>query len=97
VQLRADTLPKGWKQRRIHIGDFGTLRVFAVSRVDLIAMKVIAGRAQDLEDLRALRIRPDDVSFVRAYLTDLRAQGTAADRIEDATAVLDSLRVHEHE
>jgi len=95
AQIRTDTLPDGWEQRKVFIGEFGKLRVFAVSRVDLIAMKVLAGRAQDLEDLRAMRMRSDDVAFVRAYLGLLAAKGTAREQIEDAMELIDSLKVNE--
>lgn len=97
VQIRIDTLPDGWERRRVLVGTFGRLRVFAARRPDLIAMKVIAGRAQDLEDLAAMRVRQDDVEFVRAHLATLKDKGTAPDQIDEAVSLLDSLEVHEHE
>lgn len=97
VQLRIDALPSNWERRRVLIGTFGRLRIFAASRPDLIAMKVIAGRVQDLEDLEAMRVRVDDVSFVRNHLAALRDRGTPQDQIDDAYTVLDAIRVHEHE
>jgi hypothetical protein len=95
VQLRADALPDGWDRRRVFVGEFGKLRVFAVSRIDLIAMKVLAGRAQDLEDLRAMRVRSDDVEFVRAYLDRLATKGTTREQIRDAWELMESLKVVE--
>lgn len=97
VQLRLDALPDGWRERQIPVGTFGRLRVFAASRPDLIAMKVLAGRDQDIEDLQALRIRQDDVDFVTAYLDSLDSKGTKQEQIEGARALLESLEVHEHE
>lgn len=97
VQLRLDSLPDGWEQRKITVGTFGRLRVSAASRPDLIAMKVLAGRDQDIEDLQAMRVRQDDVEFVNEYLESLDSKGTRQEQVEEARALLESLEVHEHE
>ncbi len=97
VQMRLDALPAGWEQRRISVGSYGRLRVWAASRPDLIAMKVLAGRDQDIEDLQAMRIRPDDVQFVHEYLDALADKGTQQEQIDDARGLLASLEVHDHE
>jgi hypothetical protein len=96
VQLRRDALPDGWEIRRILIGNWGQLRVFAVSRIDLIAMKVLAGRAQDIEDLRSMKPRADDVEFVRRYLDSLPAKGTRLHEIAEARELLASLEIQNH-
>lgn len=93
VQMRPDTLPDGYMRRRVFIGVYGMIRVFAVSRPDLIAMKVIAGRPQDLADLETLRVRSDEVEFVRDCIEGLHAKGTTPGQIQDAKEVLDSLQV----
>jgi hypothetical protein len=95
VQLRREALDSGWQSRRVLIGQFGRLRVFAASRVDLIAMKVLAGRAQDLQDLAAMRVRADDKAFVRRYLDELSAGGTNEQEIADARALLDAIETHD--
>lgn len=97
VQLRVDALPVGWESRKIWVGTWGRLRVWAASRVDLIAMKVLAGRAQDLEDLGALRLRSDDVAFVRAYLKSLPGRGTPQAQIDEAMELLASLEIDDRE
>jgi len=97
VQLRHDALPDGWEHRKVAVGTYGRLHVWAASRPDLIAMKVLAGRAQDLEDLRAMRVRADDVEFVRAYLDGLAVKGTALEQVEGAREVLESLGELGHE
>lgn len=66
--LYAWTLPRGWERRRHHVGTFGKLRVFAASRADLIAMKFIAHRPQDLEHLQQMHVTRRDLTFVRSYL-----------------------------
>ena len=80
AQIRIDTLPSGWKKRRVLVGTFGPLRVFAASRPDLIAMKILAGRAQDLEDLQALKVRSDDAEFVRGHLATLATRARVRNR-----------------
>lgn len=94
VQLRRDSLADGWMRRRIFVCEGPWLRVFAASRPDLIAMKVLAGRRRDLEDIAAMRVREDDVVFLHDYLASLLAKGTPADQIEAARAVVRSLRLH---
>ena len=95
VQIRLDTLPDGWKERRIHCRDFGRLRVFALSRPDLIAMKVIANRGQDRQDLDEIKVRHDEAEFVRNYLDGLADKGTKQDQINDARLVLESLKLYD--
>jgi len=88
VQLRRDALPRDWRSRRVWLGMWGRLRVFSIGRSDLAAMKVLAGRPQDVEDLRALRLTRDDVDFVRRYLGTLATGGTHDDEIREASALL---------
>ncbi len=97
VQIRLDALPDGWEQRKVMGGLYDRLRVSVVSRPDLIAMKVLAGRDQDIEDLQAMRIRSDDVAFVESYLATLASKGTHQDQIDDARDLLASLEVYDHE
>ena len=97
VQIRVDALPSGWEQRKISAGRYGRLRVSAVSRPDLIAMKVLAGRDQDIEDLQAMRVRSDDVAFIENYLNTLASKGTQRGQIYEARELLASLEVYDHE
>ena len=46
-----DVLPSGWRGRRVDTGTFGRLHVWCVGRLDLLAMKVYAGRMQDRGDV----------------------------------------------
>lgn len=91
VQLRSDTLPDDWKDRRQLVGAYGKLRVFAASRVDLIAMKIVAGRPQDLQDISDLDMTTEDAVFVRRYLQQLPKKGTSQEQIADALDRLSAL------
>ena len=97
VSIRIDALPDGWERRKVLIGMFGRLRVYAASRSDLIAMKVLSGRDQDIEDLQEMRIRQDDLDFVFDYLDSLESKGTSGQQIEQARTLLGSLDVHDNE
>jgi len=59
-------------------------------------MKVLAGRDQDIEDLQGMRIRQDEVQFVRDYLDAIKSKGTKRKQIEEASVLLDSLNAHDH-
>jgi hypothetical protein len=97
VQMLVGRLPEGWRARRVFVGEFGKLRVWAANRLDLLAMKVIAGRAQDVEDIRAMRMRADEAPFVRGYVESLRGKEMEGSSIEDALELLDALELHERE
>lgn len=97
VQIRIDALPDGWRERRVSVGTFGPVRVYAASRPDLIAMKILAGRDQDIEDVLAMRLRSDDVEFVLRYLDAMSRGGSSPRQIEDARRLLDVLEVRDHE
>ena len=84
VQLRADALPQGWRSRRIWVGTYGRLTVYAISRLDLIGMKFLAHRPADLEDLTSLGVIREELDFVNQYLRELPAQGTLPEEIDQA-------------
>ena len=69
-----DTLPDGWRQRCVKIGTFGKLEVTSVGRQDLLAMKLYAGRSQDIQDVHAQieLLTTEDIAFMRAYLHSLK-------------------------
>lgn len=68
VGLFAWTLPEDWRARRVHVLTHGHLQVYAASRLDLIAMKFVAHRERDLEHLTHMRVRAEELAFVRDYL-----------------------------
>jgi len=93
VQMRMDCLPDGWKSRRQHVFRGNRLSVYAISRPDLIAMKFMAHRQNDMEDLDELDVRRDDIEFVRKYLQELPGKGTPQDQILEARAILDAWKI----
>lgn len=88
-----DTLPDGWRQRSVKIGTFDKLEVTSLGRQDLLAMKLYAGRPQDIQDIRSQlkALTADDLAFMRAYLHSLEQKWRKhikAEQIERAFAVL---------
>lgn len=92
VQIRIEPamLADGWRQRRILVGVYGVLHVFSASRPDLIALKFLAHRAVDLEDLRDMGITRDEGGFVRQYLRGITTRGEAAENVAQAMEVLEA-------
>ena len=66
--LYGHDLPAGWQERRTLVGVFGRLRVWAIGRLDLIAMKFFAHRPIDRVHLSMMKVSPCELDFVRAYL-----------------------------
>jgi len=88
-----DTLPDAWRQRAVEIGTFRKLRVVSPGRQDLLAMKVYAGRPQDIEDVYSCldTLTADDLTFIRGYLESLCAphrRNIKQDQLEQAFALL---------
>lgn len=74
----------------------------ALAAVELAAEIVaselgLAGRVQDLEDLRALRLRRDDLLFIRRYLDALKARAIRTEQVEEALTLLESWKVQDRE
>ena len=63
-----EVLPDDFGDRLTDIGRFGHLSVAAVSRRDLLLLKLHALRPEDLEDVDALEPTPEEIAFVRAQL-----------------------------
>jgi hypothetical protein len=79
-------LPDGWRSRRRHIATYGKLTIYAVGRLDLLAMKVFAHRMPDRLDVAEMRITPDEIDFVRKYLSMLKVPSRKADLDQIAAA-----------
>jgi len=81
------SLPDGWHARRIHIETFGKLSVYAVSRLDLLAMKFYANRSQDRQDIIEMEPSPEEIDYIRKYLDMLRVPSRHADLDQVASAL----------
>lgn len=68
VRAHRDLLPPDFMDRLQPIGVFGNLTVDAIGRQDLILMKIAAGRARDLDDLKALQPTAEEIAFVASQL-----------------------------
>lgn len=82
------SLPDDWETRRVDVGTFGRLRVFAIGRMDLIAMKFMAHRPADRQHLDVLKVTPEELEFVARYLDTMAVGGR-----EDAGKI-DMARFH---
>jgi len=78
--LFRESLPVDWKSRCIDVGRFGKLQVWAVGRLDLIAMKFYAGRPKDREDLVAMNVTSEEGQFVLRYLDAFEVSGASANK-----------------
>ena len=85
-----DILPDGWRNRQKLVGKFGLLHVYAVGRLDLLAMKFYANRVHDRQDLRAMGPQREELTFVRTYLNMLRVPKRQAnlDQVQSALRLL---------
>jgi len=88
-----DVLPDGWRSRRIEVGRFDNLTIYAAGRLDLLAMKLYANRAQDRADIQTMGIEADDIEFLRQYLRMLTVPSRNAnlDQVVAAEKLLDAL------
>jgi len=88
-------LPIGWSERLERVGTFGPLRVEAISRRDLLALKLIAAvkRARDLEDLRDLRPDAEEFAFLRRYLDRVESESLDRASYDAQRTVLNQLEL----
>lgn len=93
ARMYAHLLPLGWRGRCQTVGQFGPLTVLAISRRDLMAMKLMgaAVRPQDLEDILAMRPTAADVTFLHEHLNRLDAESLTGEGHDAERAILHDL------
>ncbi|MGA2232756.1 MAG: DUF6036 family nucleotidyltransferase [Tepidisphaeraceae bacterium] len=87
--LYAESLPSDWISRRVNVGCFGVLQVWAVGRLDLIAMKFYSHRPQDREHLLQMNVTQPELKFVLRYLDSLE-QVAEKGKIEMARLIVEN-------
>ncbi|MEN8127149.1 MAG: DUF6036 family nucleotidyltransferase [Planctomycetota bacterium] len=91
--MQMNILPDGWQSRRVFIAEFGQLKIYAVGRLDLLAMKFFANRPQDREDIVHMKPAPDETDYIRKYLNMLRLPSRQADldQVVSALKLVDAI------
>ena len=93
--MQMNILPDGWKSRRVYVAEFAQLKIYAVSRLDLLAMKFYANRPQDREDILHMKPASDELDYIRKYLNMLRLPSRQADldQVVSALKLVDAIGV----
>ena len=92
--MSLNVLPDGWKSRRVYIGTFGRVSIYAAGRIDLLCMKFYANRPQDREDIVAIKPTMDELEYIRKYLDMLKLPSRLADldQVESAVTLLNAIK-----
>jgi hypothetical protein len=91
--MSLNVLPDGWDSRKIEITTFDNLRVFSLSRIDLIATKFYGGSARDRMDILSMNPNPDELTYAKNYLFFMKVPSRKAnlDYIERGLRFLETL------
>ena len=91
--MQMDILPHGWHNRKVHIGTFGLLDIYAVGRIDMLCMKFFANRSQDREDIFEMKPSKNELEIVRTYLNMLIVPSRNAnlDQVASAFKLVDAM------
>jgi hypothetical protein len=74
IQSYTYVLPPDYRDRLVALPPFGHLRVWLLSRRDVILMKVFGLRPRDVADLKAIAPRVEGLAFVRGQLSRIGAK-----------------------
>ncbi len=87
-------LPIAWESRCERVGVFGALDVWRLSRLDLVASKVMSSpkRPHDVEDLRAMRPSGEELDFAESNIDRLESEHLDGAEFADQRAVVRALR-----
>ncbi|MFO0875215.1 MAG: DUF6036 family nucleotidyltransferase [Phycisphaerales bacterium] len=86
-----DAMPAGWRERLETVLVRGPLHVHAVGRLDLLALKLMAGRPQDIEDLETMSMTAEEVTVLRAHFTGWTDASWPAGAVANAVELLEAL------
>ena len=92
IQVHLDALPPKYRERLVALPRMGQLAVSLLSRADVLAMKLYAGRPRDVQDILLVAPTPVELAFME---TDIAR--VAAKEPERATRMqgrLEDLRGH---
>lgn len=67
-------LERSYEDRLIELGSFGRLDVACISRLDLIAMKLLATRDRDMDDILLMAPKTAELLWCRAWIERLSAE-----------------------
>jgi Nucleotidyltransferase of unknown function (DUF6036) len=89
AQTYAEVLPPDYESRLHSLPSSGRLKVMMLDRLDVLVMKLFAGRPRDLADIATLAPTSAEIAFARAQLPRLGLIDHS--RSERMRAVLDDL------
>ena len=74
IQSYTYVLPPDYHNRLVALPPFGHLRVWLLSRRDVVLMKVVGLRPRDVADLKAIAPTVEELAFVRGQLSRIGAK-----------------------
>lgn len=87
----ADAMPAGWQDRLETVLVRGPLVVRAVGRLDLLALKLMAGRPQDIEDLETMAMDAREADTLRGHFRGWTDDSWPAGAVMNALDLLETL------
>lgn len=84
----------GWQRRCEVVGQFGPLEVVRLSRIDLMAAKIVSAprRPHDLRDIQVMKPTLEELVVIESHLDRLEAEDADGNPFEKQRALLERLR-----